>query len=61
MLQIADEKPEVMNHCLKEVFSLFKTGKIIPQVGGVFNVGDIHIAHEKLEKGRTTGKLTIVW
>lgn len=61
MLQIADEKPEVMNICLSEVFHLFKNGKITPQIGGVFSVKDIHIAHELLEKGKTTGKLTIKW
>lgn len=61
MLKIADNKPEVMEYCLTEVVSLFNEGKLIPQVGGIYNADDLAEAHAALESGKTTGKLTVKW
>ena len=61
MLKIADNKPKIMTHCLQEVVNLYKQKEIIPQVGGVYSVSDISIAHEELENGKTIGKLVIFW
>ncbi len=61
MLKIADNKPEVLAHCLKEVLRLHSEGAIAPQVGGVFSVGDLAKAHSALESGNTTGKLSVFW
>jgi NADPH2:quinone reductase len=61
MLKIADNRPMVLTHCLKEVVALYQDGKLIPQVGGVYSIEEVAVAHEALEKGKTTGKLTVKW
>jgi NADPH:quinone reductase-like Zn-dependent oxidoreductase len=61
MLKIADNRPMVLTHCLKEVVALHQDGKLIPQVGGVYAIDEVAAAHEALEKGKTTGKLTVKW
>lgn len=61
MLKIADNRPIVLTHCLKEVVTLYKDGKLLPQVGGVYSIDEVAKAHEALEKGKTTGKLTVKW
>jgi len=61
MLKIADNKPEVLEYCLKSAFSLYKEGKIIPQIGGVFSQEEFFKAHALLESGKSTGKLVVVW
>lgn len=61
MLKIADNRPMVLTHCLKEVVALYQDGKLIPQVGGVYSIDEVSKAHEALENGKTTGKLTVKW
>lgn len=61
MLKIADNRPMVLAECLTEVVKLFFEGKLIPQVGGVYPVENISEAHAALERGKTTGKLTVKW
>lgn len=61
MLKIADNRPDVMSHCLKEVVKLHTAGVIQPQVGGTFSHNELSKAHSLLESGKTTGKLTIFW
>ncbi len=61
MLRIADDKPEVLQTCLEAVIELYKKGKLIPQIGGVYSVDEIAVAHNQLEDGQTSGKLTIKW
>lgn len=61
MLKIADNKPEVMQHCLTEVVNLYQEGVIKPQVGGVYASDKLHEAHSALESGKTTGKLGVIW
>ena len=61
MLKIADNKPQVLEHCLKEVMELFSKGKITPQVGGKFNADQLNEAHSLLESGKSTGKLSVFW
>lgn len=61
MLKVADNRPLVLSECLNEVVKLFKQGELKPQVGGVFIVSQIAEAHEALESGKTTGKLTVKW
>ena len=61
MLKIADNKPEVIEHCLKGVVDLFKDGKIKPQVGGTYSSNELAQAHDALESGKTTGKLAVAW
>ena len=61
MLKIADNRPKVMEYCLKEVVELYKQGKLKPQVGGSYPAEELPVAHEALESGRTTGKLSVHW
>ncbi len=61
MLKIADNKPEVLKHCLKSSFEIYQKGEIQPQIGGVFSQADFFKAHELLGSGRSTGKLIVKW
>ena len=61
MLKLADNRPMVLSECLQAVVGLFRSGELIPQVGGKYSVAEIAAAHEALENGETTGKLTIFW
>lgn len=61
MLKLADNRPMVLAECLQAVVGLFRSGELIPQVGGKYSVAEIAAAHEALENGETTGKLTIFW
>jgi NADPH2:quinone reductase len=61
MLKIADNKPDVLAHCLREVVRLHSEGAIVPQVGGIFPAAEIAKAHDALESGVTTGKLSVFW
>ena len=61
MLKLADNRPMVLSECLQAVVGLFRSGELIPQVGGKYPVAEIAAAHEALENGETTGKLTIFW
>lgn len=61
MLKIADEKPAVLSHCLKEVIELYKKGKISPQIGGEFSQNELNQAHLLLESGKSVGKIIVNW
>jgi NADPH2:quinone reductase len=61
MLKIADNKPKVLENCLKEVVALYQRGKITPQIGGEYNIDELNEAHEALESGNSTGKLAVFW
>lgn len=61
MLTIADNKPEVMKHCLKEVVELYQKGAIKPQSGGLYTADKLHEAHTALESGNSTGKIGVKW
>lgn len=59
MLKIADNKPEVLQHCLNEVVKLYREGSLKPQSGGMYDASQLAEAHAALESGKTTGKLGI--
>ena len=61
MLNIADEKPKVLQHCLEEVVKLYLDKKIKPFVGGEYKAEELVKAHSDLESGMTRGKLAIIW
>ncbi len=61
MLKIADNKPRVLEHCLKSVVQLYSEGNIKPQVGGSYTSDQMAEAHSALESGKTTGKLGVIW
>lgn len=61
MLKIADNKPEVLEECLKNIVELYRAGKIKPQSGGTFKSSELAKAHTLLESGKSTGKIGVVW
>ena len=61
MLKVADNRPDVLKHCLEEVYSLYKQGKLKPISGGEFNSSDFFEAHDLLESGKSTGKIIVRW
>ena len=61
MLKIADEKPEVLTHCLTQVVKLCLENKIAPPQGTVFEANQITEAHALLESGKSIGKIAVRW
>jgi len=61
MLKIAETKPELIGHCLKQMLFIYRSGKIRPENGGDFSISELDKAHKLLESGKTMGKLTIQW
>lgn len=61
MLRIADHRPELIGIAIKAVIQLVNEGKIPRPRGQSFHINDLAIAHELLEKRKTTGKLAIYW
>lgn len=61
MLEIADEKPEVLRVCLEGVLKLYQDGIVKPQVGGTYKLSDLPQAHTDMESGNTMGKLVVLW
>lgn len=59
MLKIADNKPEVLRHCLHEVVKLYQAGELKPQSGGMYPANQLAEAHAMLESGNSTGKIGV--
>ena len=59
MLRIADNKPEILQRCLKNVVALTKKGILNLVVGKVFSIDDIDMAHEYLESRKSIGKIVV--
>lgn len=61
MLKVGDHSPQVMNDCLAAVLQLYKNKEIKAVVGKVYPVDQIAFAHEYLESGNSTGKISVLW
>ena len=61
MLKVADEKPEMISRCLKEVLKLVEADVFKPSIGKVFPATEIAAAHEYLENRQSTGKIAMQW
>jgi NADPH2:quinone reductase len=61
MLKIADNKPEVLKHCLNAVVELYKLGKLKTENGGDYQHTALSEAHDLLESGKSIGKIAIYW
>jgi len=51
----------IMNEALKEIIELYKSQKLKVCVGGVYSVSEIDKAHDLLESGNSTGKISVKW
>lgn len=61
MLRLADENPDLLQHCLQSVVDLAKKG-IIQSAGGLeFPVEKLGDAHLALEERNTIGKVMVKW
>jgi NADPH:quinone reductase-like Zn-dependent oxidoreductase len=61
MLRIAEDKPELLQHCMKEVLKLYKEGVFEPEVGGEYGAGQLAEAHAFLESRQSMGKIVVHW
>lgn len=61
MLRIGDERPEVLERCLREVVACTAAGDLRPHVGGYFDAKDIAKAHTFLESRKSSGKVAVHW
>ena len=61
MLKLADNRPDVVQHCLNRVMELYVDGAINPVSGQIFdadNIGEAHAAHENRS---SIGKVAVRW
>lgn len=61
MLKIADDQPLIMQEALADIIELYRKKEIQVCVGGVYNVDQIDKAHDFLESGISTGKISVRW
>lgn len=59
MLRIADYKPDLLQHCMKEVIRLHQEGKIHPHVGAMYPAEELAKAHQDMESRKTIGKIGV--
>ena len=61
MLRIADERPLVLQRCLRAVVDLALSGELRAIVGGRFPAAPLAAAHALRESRGSTGKIVVTW
>jgi NADPH:quinone reductase-like Zn-dependent oxidoreductase len=61
MLRIAEDRPEVLQRCMRNVVGLAEQGELNPKVGGEYPAEKIAEAHEFLGMRKSTGKVILKW
>ena len=61
ILRIAEGKPALIHQCLKDLSRLYSNGVIKPVIDSEHKAIDVAIAHEKLESGKSQGKIVLYW
>lgn len=61
MLRIAEDKPALLQHCMKEVFRLYEEGVFDPEIGREYSSDQLSEAHEFLESRQSIGKIVVHW
>ncbi len=61
MLKVGDDRPDILQICLREVVDMYQKGLIKPTVHGVFPVDQIGQIHDDLENRKVIGKAGIKW
>ncbi len=61
MLRIADNRPEILARCIKNVVELTASGDLKPVVGKTFPHTQLAEAHEYLASRQSIGKVAITW
>ena len=58
--QTVQEKAEIIDQLKENVWPLFATGKVKPQLFKSYTLADAHLAHEQLAQGGHIGKLLLL-
>lgn len=61
MLRVADNRPDLLQICLKQVVDLTMKGELRPVVGGRFAIRDFAKAHDFLGSRASMGKVVLNW
>ena len=61
MLRIADNRPEILERCLKAVVHHTGQNELKPVVGARFTADQIAKAHDFLESRQSSGKVVVSW
>ncbi len=61
MLKIAENRPEVLQRCMRTVVDLAEKGELNPTVGGEYPADQVAEAHAFLETRKSTGKVILRW
>jgi NADPH:quinone reductase-like Zn-dependent oxidoreductase len=61
MLRIAENRPDILQGCMRAVVDLAEKGELSPQMGGEFPAGRVADAHAFLEMRQSTGKVILRW
>ncbi|MDA0690949.1 MAG: zinc-binding dehydrogenase [Nitrospinae bacterium] len=61
MLRIAEDKPDVLQRCMRTVVDLAEKGELSPKVGGEYPADRVADAHAFLENRQSTGKVVLRW
>ena len=61
MLRIMREHPQALQETLDKVLTLLQDKKISLPVGEVFPIDQLYVAHERLQKRQTIGKVVVSW
>jgi len=61
MLHIADQRPDLIQHCLQEVMRLFDAGVFHPNEGTAFKADEVAKAHRFIEERKAIGKVVLKW
>ncbi len=61
MLRIAEDKPELLQHCMKEVLKYYQEGAFNPEIGGEYSSHQLAEAHRFLESRQSIGKIVVHW
>ena len=61
MLRIADNRPDIFEHCLKNVVKYAKDGIIKPELARLYKADQIAEAHYFLESRQSIGKIALEW
>jgi NADPH2:quinone reductase len=59
MLKIVENRPPIIQNCLKNVLDMAEKGIITPYIDKVFKADDIALAHDYLESRQAIGKVVI--
>lgn len=61
MLEISDNRPDILQHCLQSVVKLVEEKKIMPHTGANYPITQLAEAITALENRKSIGKIVVEW